>query len=57
MPVCVAPVTVAADVLIEVTTDVASPDVDMTTGVFVNAVGKVYDAVPSNAFKNITTFL
>ena len=40
-PVSVAPVTVHAVVDIDVTLDVASPEVDKTTGVFVNAVGKV----------------
>ena len=40
-PVDVVPVTVQAVALNDVTRDVASPLVDRTTGVFVNAVGNV----------------
>ena len=40
-PVDVAPVTVMAVVDRLVTSDVASPDVLITTGVFANALGKV----------------
>ena len=48
-PVLVAPVTVTVVVFKVVTKDAESPLVVKITGVFVNAVGKVYVAVPSAA--------
>lgn len=51
IPVLVDPVTVTALVLNDVTNDVASPFVLITVGVFVNAAGKVYEAVPNAALQ------
>ena len=56
-PVVVDPVIVTAVVVNDVTTDAAGPFVVNTTGVRTKAVGKVYDAVPFNAFNHATTFL
>ena len=48
-PVVVVPVRVTALADIEVTT--ALNDCEMTSGVFVKAVGNVYEAVPNNALQ------
>jgi len=47
----VAPVQVTAVVLRAVTMAAPKPDVVRMTGVWVNAVGNVYAAVPNKAFK------
>ena len=56
-PVLVVPVSVTAVVDSEVANVVAKPDVESTTGVFVNATGNVYEAVPFRAARYITTIL